>query len=317
MFKFRLTFYTIFVTGPWCWRRTKWPKWLWRSHWYLQERRPWTSMVLPPPCRPVWGKPRLRMCPDLSCANNHRGTNNSRTNQGAYNKANNTTNDNNSSGNHCWLNRRVHWRRQQRPRRRSDRWEPLRLVCDGGWWVWQAGAAGNMDNLDNPDGGDDLDCVEISDRGIAEAWLGTMYVLDGDNSSVDSRIAIAATRHEQPLLLQPAEMAGCSLVQRQVQGDQQWYWQPEELYLICFGYNVEAVRLMKVINVGTGNAMSSGPWTYNSENKLLQSADGLWAWNMKRKGLRFNAKVRYLKDKTTPWKRFQWNIVQVWELLWQ
>ena len=27
-------------------------------------------------------------------------------------------------------------------------------------------------------------------------------------------------------------MAGCSLVQRQVQGDQQWYWQPEELFLI-------------------------------------------------------------------------------------
>jgi len=67
----------------------------------------------------------------------------------------------------------------------------------------------------------------------------------------------------------------------------------------------------KVINVGTGNVMSSGPWTYDSENKLLQSADGLWAWNMKRKGLRFNAKVRYLKNTTTPWKRFQWNIVQV------
>ena len=74
---------------------------------------------------------------------------------------------------------------------------------------------------------------------------------------------------------------------------------------------VHAIVVLKVINVGTGNVMSSGPWTYDSENKLLQSADGLWAWNMKRKGLRFNAKVRYLKDKTTPWKRFQWNIVQV------
>ena len=68
---------------------------------------------------------------------------------------------------------------------------------------------------------------------------------------------------------------------------------------------------LKVINVGTGNVMSFGPWTYDSENKLLQSADGLWAWNRKRKGLRFNAKVRYLKNTTTPWKRFQWNIVQV------
>merc|ERR1711962_1347562 len=67
----------------------------------------------------------------------------------------------------------------------------------------------------------------------------------------------------------------------------------------------------KVINIGTGNAMSFGPWTYDPENKLLQSADGLWAWNSRRKGLRFNAKVRYLKNTTTPWKRFQWNIVQV------
>merc|ERR1711963_1355281 len=67
----------------------------------------------------------------------------------------------------------------------------------------------------------------------------------------------------------------------------------------------------KVINVGTGNAMSFGPWTYDSENKLLQSVDGLWAWNMKRKGLRLDKKVKYLKNKTTPWKRFQWNIVQV------
>ena len=67
----------------------------------------------------------------------------------------------------------------------------------------------------------------------------------------------------------------------------------------------------KVINVGTGNPMSFGPWTYDSENKLLKSENGLWAWNRKRKGLRFAAKVKYLKNTTTPWKRFQWNIVQI------
>jgi len=67
----------------------------------------------------------------------------------------------------------------------------------------------------------------------------------------------------------------------------------------------------KVINVGTGIPASFGPWTYDSENKLLQSDDGLWAWNKKRKRLRLDAKVKYLKGTTTPWKRFQWNIVQV------
>merc|ERR1712210_72010 len=67
----------------------------------------------------------------------------------------------------------------------------------------------------------------------------------------------------------------------------------------------------KVINVGTGNPMSFGPWTYDSENKLLESENGLWAWNRKRKGLRLAAKVKYLKNTTSPWKRFQWNIVQI------
>merc|ERR1712179_206647 len=67
----------------------------------------------------------------------------------------------------------------------------------------------------------------------------------------------------------------------------------------------------KVINVGTGNPMSFGPWTYDSENKLLESENGLWAWNRKRKGLRLAAKVKYLKNTTTPWMRFQWNVVQI------
>ena len=66
-----------------------------------------------------------------------------------------------------------------------------------------------------------------------------------------------------------------------------------------------------MINVGTGNPMSFGPWTYDSENKLLKSENGLWAWNKKRKGLRLASKVKYLKNTTTPWKRFQWNIVQI------
>ena len=68
---------------------------------------------------------------------------------------------------------------------------------------------------------------------------------------------------------------------------------------------------VKVINVGTGNTMSFGPWLYDSETKLLKSDTGRWAMNKKRKGLRLEAKVKYLKNTTTPWKRFQWNIVKV------
>merc|ERR1712083_669824 len=33
----------------------------------------------------------------------------------------------------------------------------------------------------------------------------------------------------------------------------------------------------KIINVGTGNTLSSGPWTYDPESKLLQAATGSWA----------------------------------------
>merc|ERR1712083_1254627 len=68
---------------------------------------------------------------------------------------------------------------------------------------------------------------------------------------------------------------------------------------------------VKVFNVGTGNTMSFGPWFYDSETKLLKSDTGRWAMNKKRKGLRLEAKVKYLKNTTTPWKRFQWNIVKV------
>ena len=66
-----------------------------------------------------------------------------------------------------------------------------------------------------------------------------------------------------------------------------------------------------MINVATGNPMGFGPWTYNPETKLLKSENGLWAWNRKRKGLMLDAKVKYLKNSTTPWMRFQWNIVQI------
>ena len=44
-----------------------------------------------------------------------------------------------------------------------------------------------------------------------------------DEENVPARI------YEQPLLLQSAEMAGRSPVQRQVQGDQRW--QPDEFFI--------------------------------------------------------------------------------------
>merc|ERR1711902_164925 len=67
----------------------------------------------------------------------------------------------------------------------------------------------------------------------------------------------------------------------------------------------------KVINVGTGNAMSSGPWLYDPENKLLKSETGRWARAARKRKLKMERKVRYLKGTKTPWNWFQWDIVQV------
>merc|ERR1712083_176637 len=67
----------------------------------------------------------------------------------------------------------------------------------------------------------------------------------------------------------------------------------------------------KVINVGTGSTLSSGPWTYDPESKLLQAETGSWARSIKKHKLRMEQRVRYIKGTTTPWKWFQWNIVQV------
>merc|ERR1712223_2251921 len=67
----------------------------------------------------------------------------------------------------------------------------------------------------------------------------------------------------------------------------------------------------KVINVGTGNAMSSGPWLYNPETKLLKSETGRWARAARKRKLKLAKKVRYIKGTNTPWNWFQWDIVQV------
>merc|ERR1719450_424633 len=68
----------------------------------------------------------------------------------------------------------------------------------------------------------------------------------------------------------------------------------------------------KVVNVGTGNPLSSGPWMYDPESKLMQSETGRYARSNKR-GHRFSMdkRVRYLKGTTTPWKWFQWDLFQV------
>merc|ERR1712106_101523 len=56
---------------------------------------------------------------------------------------------------------------------------------------------------------------------------------------------------------------------------------------------------VRVINVGTGNALSSGPWTYDPESKLLQSDSGRWARSIKKKHeLKMETRVRYLKGTT-------------------
>ena len=67
----------------------------------------------------------------------------------------------------------------------------------------------------------------------------------------------------------------------------------------------------KVINVGTGNPLSSGPWLYDPESKLLQSETGSWARSIKKHKLRMEQRVRYLKGTTTPWKWFQWDMFKV------
>ena len=45
---------------------------------------------------------------------------------------------------------------------------------------------------------------------------------------------VAEAGHKQPLLLQPAEMAGRPPLQRQVQGGQRWQWQPDEFCLVIY-----------------------------------------------------------------------------------
>ena len=43
---------------------------------------------------------------------------------------------------------------------------------------------------------------------------------------------------------------------------------------------------VKIINVGTGNPLSSGPWRYEPESKLLLAETGRWARSIKRHKLK-------------------------------
>ena len=81
---------------------------------------------------------------------------------------------------------------------------------------------------------------------------------------------------------------------------------------------------VKVINVGTGRLMVSGPkdtwtsgpmdeWTYNSESKVIQAEDGRYVRSTKKGKLKITKRMRYLKGTETPWRWFQWNIVLVRE----
>merc|ERR1712210_349536 len=81
---------------------------------------------------------------------------------------------------------------------------------------------------------------------------------------------------------------------------------------------------VKVINVGTGRLMVSGPkdtwtsgpmdeWTYNSESKVIQAEDGRYVRSTKKGKLKITKRMRYLKGTETPWRWFQWNIVLVKE----
>ena len=105
---------------------------------------------------------------------------------------------------------------------------------------------------------------------------------------------------------------GKTVLQERIAGDltQEWMAAP-----LCNG-------AAKVINVGTGRTMVSGPkdtwtsgpmdeWTYNYESKVIQAEDGRYVRSTKKKGLKITKKVRYLKGTDTPWRWFQWNIVPV------
>merc|ERR550532_2052568 len=105
---------------------------------------------------------------------------------------------------------------------------------------------------------------------------------------------------------------GTTILQERLQGEltQEWMAAP-----LCNG-------AVKVINVGTGRLMVSGPkdtwtsgpmdqWTYNLESKVIQAEDGRYVRSTKKGKLKISKKLRYLKGTETPWRWFQWNIVHV------
>merc|ERR1711936_1218274 len=72
---------------------------------------------------------------------------------------------------------------------------------------------------------------------------------------------------------------GKTELQERIAGDltQEWMAAP-----LCNG-------AAKVINVGTGRTMVSGPmdeWTYNFESKVIQAEDGRYVRSTKKKGLK-------------------------------
>merc|ERR1712198_514149 len=124
---------------------------------------------------------------------------------------------------------------------------------------------------------------------------------DGSNVEADEFII----QNDRDLYVIADDGSGTAVLQKRDTSDlsdsslQTWQYAP-----LCNGK-------VQVINVGTGNPLSSGPWTYDPESKLLQSDSGRWARSIRKHKLKMDKTVRYLKGTTTPWRWFQWNIVKV------
>ena len=124
---------------------------------------------------------------------------------------------------------------------------------------------------------------------------------DGSNVEADEFII----QNDRDLYVIADDGSGTAVLQKRDTSDlsasslQTWQYAP-----LCNGK-------VQVVNIGTGNPLSSGPWTYDPESKLLQSDSGRWARSIKKHKLRMEGRVRYLKGTTTPWRWFQWNIVKV------
>jgi hypothetical protein len=68
-------------------------------------------------------------------------------------------------------------------------------------------------------------------------------------------------------------------------------------------------------NVGTGQQLGPGPWTFDSATNLLQAGNGQWARSLKRgHTFKLMQTVMWGKDNGSgrmPWKWFQWSLITV------